>query len=80
MVDVTFGFKEDYISYTMTPKIILVAVAKQRHLGIKKERRDIKLIKKCFEKEMPINEIADITNLSLEKINDIMQLIENEKC
>ena len=43
------------------------------------DKRDIELVKKCLKKGMPIIEISELTDLSIERINEIMQLIQNDK-
>jgi hypothetical protein len=43
-----------------------------------KERRDNELVKKCLKKNLMINDISEISGLSVERINEIIQLIDKE--
>jgi predicted transposase/invertase (TIGR01784 family) len=40
----------------------------------KQEKREIELVKKCIQKGMSINEIAELTDLSIERITEISKL------
>jgi hypothetical protein len=45
-------------------------------IGIEKEQ--VKTVKNCLKKGMSLNEISEITELTVERIREIIQIIENE--